>query len=76
MPPQQRRTHGPRDDVEQAENGAEVAGRLDALSELVREVGCDVVVDRQLHAKAVAIRETQDQGAVVTAQQKPWPRVS
>lgn len=64
----QQRTHRAGDDVEEAEDGGEVASGLDALAELVAEVRGDVVVDRQLHAEAIAVREPQDPGAVVTAQ--------
>ena len=63
----QSHTGRPRDDVEEAEDGAQVAGGDDPLAELVGEVGRDVVVDGQLHAEAEAVAQAQDPCAVVTA---------
>ena len=54
------------DNVEQPEYGAKVAGRNNALAELVAEVGRDVVVDGQLHSEAVAVAEPQDPRTVVS----------
>lgn len=45
----------------------QIAGGDDALAKVVRKVLCQVVVDGQLHAKAVAVCQQQYPGPVVSA---------